>query len=235
MKTLTSEEVESRIDKHGPVLAHYVNMAELMADMFSPLLETVVHDLSNPESSIIAIFNGELTGRDIGDPATDVVKKLLDGELPDMISNYENEAPNGQKLKSASLAIRDKKGNLVGVMGVNMNISYFDKYSKLIEQFIFSQEMESIPESEDFRSMTPNNVKSPRQEIKDAIDSYCISTNKNPMVMDYDDKREIVEYLYKNGYFKNRGVVKIISDLLNITRPSVYKYKDEFIERQNNN
>ena len=67
--------LHASLENHGPVLGHYVNMARVLADMMSPLLETVVHDLSDLDHSIIAIFNSHLTGREVGDPATDVVRR----------------------------------------------------------------------------------------------------------------------------------------------------------------
>jgi predicted transcriptional regulator YheO len=54
------------------VLERYVEIAQMLSEMFGPVLETVVHDLRTPDQSIIAIFNEHITDREIGDPATDL-------------------------------------------------------------------------------------------------------------------------------------------------------------------
>lgn len=227
-----SKELDGDPAEHGPVLAHYVNLAQVLGEMFAPILETVVHDLRKPEESIIAIYNGDLTGREVGDAATNLGRRLLEGEFPDVLVGYQNESPNGQKLKSSSLAIRDSDGSLVGVLGLNMNVSYFDQFGSFIEQFISSQNSDHVSSPERFRS-SPNGMTTPKEDIREAINRYITSHNWNAQTLSYSDKREIVEHLYANGYFKSRGAVTIIADELGLTRPSVYNYRNDYIERTN--
>ncbi len=217
---------------HGAILAHYVNIAQVLGEMFAPVLETVVHDLRDPEHSIIAIYNGHLTGREVGGSATDLGRRLMEGDFPDLLVGYENESPNGQKLKSSSLAIRDEDGELIGVLGLNLDVSYFDQFRKFIEQFISSKHSEYVPTPERFNGTTPEGMSTPKEDIRDAVDRYVTLRNWNARTLSYADKREIVEYLYKNGYFKSRGAVTIIAKELGLTRPSVYNYKNDYIERQ---
>lgn len=220
-------------EEHGSVLYHYVNMAQVLGEMFAPILETVVHDLRTPESSVIAIYNGHLTSREVGDGATNLGHRLLEGDFPDVLVGYENESPNGQKLKSSSLAIRNEEGDLIGVLGLNMNVTYFEQFGSFIEQFISSERSDHVSSPERFET-TPDGMSTPREDIKEAITYYITSRNWNAQTLSYADKREIVEYLYKNGYFKSRGAVTIIADELGLTRPSVYNYKNDYIERMEN-
>lgn len=217
---------------HGVILAHYVNIAQVLGEMFAPVLETVVHDLRDPEHSIIAIYNGHLTGREVGGSATNLGQRLMQGDFPDVLIGYENESPNGQKLKSSSLAIRDENDELIGVLGLNLDISYFDQFRKFIEQFISSEHSKYVQAPERFNGTTPEGMSTPKEDIRNAIDRYITSRNWNTRTLSYADKREIVEHLYKNGYFKSRGAVTIIANELGLTRPSVYNYKNKYIERQ---
>lgn len=232
MDSSPSPDPDGNSKEHGPILAHYVNMAQVLGEMFAPILETVVHDLRKPENSIIAIYNGDLTGREVGDAATNLGRRLLEGDFPDVLIGYENESPNGQKLKSSSLAIRDQDGSLVGVLGLNMNVSYFEQFGSFIEQFIAGQKSDHVSSPERFKS-TPNGMSTPKEDIRQAINRYITSHNWNAQTLSYSDKREIVEHLYANGYFKSRGAVTIIADELGLTRPSVYNYRNDYIERTN--
>jgi predicted transcriptional regulator YheO len=227
MTSLSKDTVTARTEEYGSILYHYVNMAEVMAGMFSPFLETVVHDLSNRENSIIAIYNGNVTGREVGDPVTNVVTKLIEGNAPDIVIGYENEAPDGKKLKSSYVSIRCLSGELVGVLGLNMNIEDFRRHKKMLEKITQPQSRGPISEDERFERSAPKNISTPRSEIRNAIDDYCISKNLKFSSIGYDEKKDIVQHLYKEGYFNIKKSVTIVSELLNITRPSVYKYKKQ--------
>jgi len=49
--------------------AFYFRLAKAIAQQFGPNCEVVVHDLesNDPESSIVAIENGHVSGRQVGD------------------------------------------------------------------------------------------------------------------------------------------------------------------------
>lgn len=61
-------------------LAPYVEMVEFLGEALGREYEIVLHDLTNPERSIVAIANGELSGRGIGGPVTDFALKILKQE-----------------------------------------------------------------------------------------------------------------------------------------------------------
>ena len=76
------------------ILEHYVKAGEIIAEMFAPYMEVIIHDLQDPEHSIIAIFNNHVTGRKIGDGTSDLGYKKLADELSDKIVNYNNQSHN---------------------------------------------------------------------------------------------------------------------------------------------
>lgn len=209
------------------ILNHYVQIGEVLGEMFSPILEIVVHDLRHPEESIIAIFNGHITGRKAGGSATDLGRRLMDGDFPDKVVGYPNESPTGAKLKSSSLAIRNDAGELIGVLGLNLDISYFDQFERFINQFVSTHRSTHVTEAEHFE------MSSPSEDIRDAIHDFLLARSWSTRTLSTTDKRDIVEHLYRNGYFKNRGAVSIIARELGLSRPSIYNYKNDYIERTN--
>ena len=101
--------------------------------MFSPYLEVIIHDLHDPDHSIIAIFNNHITGRNIGDGTSDIGYKKLAEEIPDKIVNYKNQSPSGAELKSSSLTIRNKKNKIIGSMAFNFDLSSFTHVNEFFE------------------------------------------------------------------------------------------------------
>lgn len=93
-------------------------LAKGIASQFGPNCEVVVHDLAtnDPESSIVAIENGQVTGRKVGDGPSHVVLEALRGEnsqLQDHLS-YLTKTRDGKILKSTTIYIRDDDGDPIG-------------------------------------------------------------------------------------------------------------------------
>ena len=203
------------------ILAHYVKIGELLAEMFEPHLEVAVHDLRYPEHSIIAIFNGHITGRNIGEGTSDLGYEKVSGKVPDKVVNYKNESPDGKPLKSSSLTIRNNKGDIIGSLGLNYDISVFDQFSNVLSIFTNTEENTIIRGKEAFFY---GNTK---EDIYIAINHYKISNGLTNKVLSRKDKHDVIRFLINGGHLNKRGAVAIIGEALSVTRPTVYKYINE--------
>lgn len=89
-------------------------IGKCIAEQFGPNCEVVLHDLTKPyENTIVAIWNGHVTGRKLGDGGTDAGLKILKGTAqPEDTYNYINSTRNGQILRSSSKYLRIKRGGL---------------------------------------------------------------------------------------------------------------------------
>ena len=207
--------------KNQDILTHYIKVGEVVAEMFSPYLEVIVHDLTNPNNSIIAIFNSHITGRKIGDGTSDIGYKKLSNELPDKIVNYSNKSPSGVELKSSSLTIRNDNNKIIGSMGFNFDLSHFVNIREFIDLFSKSVEMKELPKKEEFFMW---NVKT---EIQQALNKYLMMNKLQSKVLTRDDKLKVISYMKNKGYISKKGAKTIISELLAISRPTLYKYLKE--------
>jgi len=203
------------------ILAHYVKVGELLAEMFEPHLEVAVHDLRYPEHSIIAIFNGHITGRNVGEGTSDLGYEKVSGKVPDKVVNYKNESPDGKPLKSSSLTIRNNKGDIIGSLGLNYDISVFDQFSNVLSIFTNTEENTIIRGKEAFFY---GNTK---EDIHIAINHYKISNGLTNKVLSRKDKHDVIRFLIRGGHLNKRGAVAIIGEVLSVTRPTVYKYIKE--------
>jgi len=203
------------------ILAHYEKIGELLAEMFEPHLEVAVHDLRYPEHSIIAIFNGHITGRNIGEGTSDLGYEKVSGKVPDKVVNYKNESPDGKPLKSSSLTIRNNKGDIIGSLGLNYDISVFDQFSNVLSIFTNTEENTITHGKEAFFY---GNTK---EDIQIAINHYKISNGLTNKVLSRKDKQDVIRFLINGGHLNKRGAVAIIGEALSVTRPTVYKYINE--------
>ena len=207
--------------KNREILEHYIKSGEVIAEMFAPYLEVIIHDLQTPEHSIIAIFNNHITGRKIGDGTSDIGYKKLEDELPDKIVNYNNQSPSGADLKSSSLTIRNRDDEIIGSMGLNFDLSSFVNVKEFFEIFTKTFTLDNLPKQEEFFRWTV------KDEIQQALNKYIASHDLQGKVLNRKDKLNVVAYMKKDGHIKKKGAISILSEMLAITRPTLYKYIKE--------
>ena len=212
---------EKNQSQNREILEHYVKAGEIIAEMFSPYLEVIIHDLRVPDHSIIAIFNNHITGRKIGDGTSDIGYKKLADELPDKIVNYINQSPAGADMKSSSLTIRNKNNEIIGSMGFNFDLSPFANIKEFFETFTKTIVLDDFPNQEQFF------LWSVKDEIQQALIKYITSHDLQGKVLTRKDKLSVVAFMKKDGHINKKGAITILSELLAITRPTLYKYIKE--------
>ena len=205
------------------IFEHYIRVGEIIAEKFSPYLEVIIHDLKDPEHSIIAIFNNHITGRKIGDGTSDIGYKKLANKLPDKIVNYENTSPSGAKLKSSTLTIRNGHGKIIGSMAFNFDLAPFEN----VQEFFNTITKTSKSKLDDFPKQEQFFVWSVRDDLEQALNKYIIANGLQGKVLTRKDKLNVVVLMKKEGHIKKRGAMSILSELLAITRPTLYKYLKE--------
>lgn len=101
-------------------------LAKGISSMYGSNCEVVIHDLtSGYENTIIAIENGHISGRHVGDDASEIVLQTLKqgkSETEDHY-NYLTRTKDGKMLKSSSVFIRDEKEEVIGLFCINYDVS----------------------------------------------------------------------------------------------------------------
>lgn len=97
-----------------------------IAAQFGSGCEVVVHDLSrHPDHSIVAIFNGHVTGRKVGDGASmwcwSSCAARTDHQRP-LVLSHQNRR-DGKILKSSTIYIRNSRGKVAAILAINYDIS----------------------------------------------------------------------------------------------------------------
>ena len=135
---------------NASMLQFLFQLAKGIAQQFGPNCEVVVHDLisNDPDSSIVAIENGHVTGRKVGDGPSHVVLEALRSEranLQDHLS-YLTRTKDGKILKSSTFYIRDDDGNAVGIFGINYDITLMLAMENSLKQFTSTEQENQEPE-----------------------------------------------------------------------------------------
>jgi predicted transcriptional regulator YheO len=105
-------------------------LAAGIAAQFGSNCEVVVHDVSGKtmDHSIVHIENGHVTGRKVGDGASNVVVEQMvqqDAHLdiqPEDHLGYLTKSPNGKILRSSTMYIRNSRGKVIALLSINYDI-----------------------------------------------------------------------------------------------------------------
>lgn len=205
---------------NATIFNRYKQIGEVLGAMFPNLLEVVIHDFTDLDHSVIFIVNGHLSGREIGSGASELgIRRLLAEEsIPDVLINYANVNLRGNSLKSASIAIRDDAGQMIGAFCLNCDVSVFELFYKFLEPLICRTPLSIVGESE----LSP--LSGIEEEVKMLTQDYLLQNSLLLSQLNYSEKKEIVLYLSKKGIFKQKGSMLATATALKLTRQCIYNY-----------
>ena len=184
--------------------------------------EVVLHDFTNPESSIVAIENGHITGRKVGGGLDAFGYEVLRNDPQEDVLNYRAKTRTGRSLRSSSIFLRDDTGKLLGAMCVNMDITGLLAAQQLIDSIV-------TPERSGIQETFEHDV----DEVFGLLFNEAVrARGKAVTAMDRDDRIAVISYLESKGAFLIRYSMERAAQLLNISKFTVYNYLEKVREQQ---
>jgi len=197
-------------------------IAKGLAAQFGSNCEVVVHEISDrsAESSIVAIENGHVTGRKVGDGPSHVVLEQLGKPRHDMEDQlcYLTRTPDGKVLKSSSIYIRDDDGNISAIFSINYDISALTMAEEAIRTMVH---VDNAARKEPER-ITLN--------VSDLLDDLIRQADelvgKPVALMSKEDKIKAIQFLGRNGAMLITKSGDKISRHFGISKYTLYSYLD---------
>lgn len=204
-------------------LDFYKRLAHALALQFGSGCEVVVHDLeaADPSHSIVAIENGHVTGRKLGDGPSHVVLEALHagGErLEDRLA-YLTKTADGKILKSSTVFIRDDDGRAVGIFAVNYDITILRAMGDTIAEVVGTEP--SAP-----REPEPI-VRSVADLLDDLIEQSVQLVGTPVALMSKEEKVRAIRYLNDTGAFLITKSGPKVCKFFGISKYTLYNYLDE--------
>lgn len=201
------------------ILESYFPIADLIAATFGKECEVVVHDLGMPETSVVYAVHGEVTGRAKGQSFDHLIKNvLLNKEFKqDRLFNYSFETPDGKKIRSSSLLIRDEKKKVIGMLCVNYDTSRYLYMQQSLNAF-FGEEAGMKQDTEE-----------PDQDVMAIIDDLILKIIGTDDISNLNRKRcvELVKFMDDKGIFLVKGAMDKVAGLMGVSKITLYSYLDE--------
>jgi predicted transcriptional regulator YheO len=196
-------------------------LVDFIADVLGPNSEVVLHDTRYPERSLVAIRNESFSGRAPGSGMSEFARDILeDGRRTgkQFISNYLSKSYGGGKfLKSSTFFIRDDEDKIIGMLGINTDLSALSEVHRILGQMLEVNEMAENTDNGRERV-------SIRETVFSMIDDVIGMWGTEPARMTTDEKKNIVCTLDEHGAFLLKGAVTEVASRLDVSEQTIYRY-----------
>lgn len=191
------------------MLEHHIKIAKSIIQLMQPMVEVVIHDL---KTQTISYIEGGLSKRKIGDPSLLTKIDSWDSELEDVI--YHKLSHDGKLLKSTTIPIQ-QDGETIALMCINYDISVFQEMQK-ISTLTLTKRLDDQPQS-----LFKNDW---QERIHLALHKFLSEKDKKIEKLTFEEKKEIVQFLYQMGAFKGRNATDYVAEILGMGRATIFKY-----------
>jgi len=196
-------------------------IVEALGKTRAPLVEVVLHDLSDPDHTVVAIASN-LSGRQVGDAATEMgLARMADPDFPEVIENYANRFPDGRPAKSTSIGLKNSQGDYVAAICLNMDVSLLAAVTAGLGQLMrIDVAAPPVPESLGSRRV---------EDVRATLERFAAARNTTPMALSLDQRREAMRELAASGLLNLRRALAEVAQTLGVARSTVYTYLPEDI------
>ncbi|RJE87693.1 transcriptional regulator [Paenibacillus sp. 1011MAR3C5] len=197
----------------------FAELAKGIAAQFGDNCEVVIHDWSKPyDSTIVAIENGHVTGRKVGDPSTNLGLEIMRGTSDgDNRHNYITQTADGRILRSTSMYVKNKADQIIGAVCINLDITDIMMAEKTLQSLTGSGLQ---PVRESFVSSVNELLDTLIMEAQETI-------GRPPALMTKDDKIRLIQLLDEKGAFLIKKSGEKICGYLSISKFTLYNYLEE--------
>lgn len=198
------------------------NEARGLAMMLGPNCETIVHDMTRPGHPILAIYNGTVTGREIGS-TVDIFGDIGDYD-PTLYSNrdYVNQlvlSRDGRMLKSSTFNVAGEDYHFA--LGINIDITGLARAQQTLSELTATS-----------GELQQTLMQDARSQLEELLRECISAVGKEPSEMKKTDRMRIIRMLYKRRAFTYQKSVAVVAERLCVSRYTVYKYMHELEEAE---
>ena len=191
-----------------------------IAEMFGASCETLVHDMGVPTHPILSIYNGHVSGREVGS-TMDIMGVGLELDEQAATTDQVNLAavtPDGRQTKSSTFHMIGEGYNLA--LGINFDYTSLVFANRILVDLMSAQA--------DLRSALwqPGDAK----QLGARFDQCAASLGKPLDAFTKADRLKLIALLRARSAFSYRKSVPYVAGRLGVSRYTVYKYLDEVAE-----
>ena len=209
------------MDSFATLFDDYKRLIKMIAGQFGTNTEVVLHDLTHGyESTIVAIENGHVTGREVGDCGTSLgLNVLRDGSGYHDHFGYFTHLPDGRTLRSSTMFLTDEASKIIGSICINADITSYIKADEALKALLPTTDIPQ-PEEEVF-------AKTVGELLEHYISEYEKQHPREGKKLSKEDRLEAVRFFDERGVFLISKAGPRLCKYLGISKGTLYSYLDE--------
>ena len=197
-------------------------MARGIALIFGESCETIIPDFSDGMMTNIAIYNGSVSGRNVGSHNGILDSSLVDTNQIQKIGTHDivNQLvhlKNGRTVKSSTFFLTGE--DYILALGINYEITLMTQ----MEQFLSSITSHSGDLFSTMSEDKGNDADLLVQIFDQALSRIGVSVSD----MNKQDRFSLVALLKEQDYFRLQKSVRYVAEQLNVSKYTIYKYLKE--------
>lgn len=186
-------------------LSNYIRIYDSIVQLMDPLVEIVIHDITQ---NTISYISGGISKRKVGDASLLDTKEL--NNLDKVV--YPKINFDGKLVKSTSILLEDKY-----LLCINCDVSIFNKMQELSGVLL---QMGNQPQC-----LFVNDW---QEKLHTGINSYLQNHNLLFDHLTQNHKKALVKHLFDLGAFNQKKAADYIAKSLSLGRATVFKYLKEW-------
>lgn len=195
---------------HAPTLARFEPIAGAIARLLHPHAEVVIHDIQ--ANRIAAIFNA-FSRRRVGDDSLiDDMPGLASG--PDVHGPHEKRLYDGRRIRYVSTLLKDDRGEALGLMCINLDVSVFEQLETVIQGFLGA--------TRDSAALDELFADDWQERINAFVTKYLGERDCSLSGLTRSERAELVRALHAAGAFRVTGAAGYVARVLGVSRATVY-------------
>ena len=203
----------------NPKLKPYIPVADMIAKTWGAECEVVLHDVVDPEHSVVYVANGSVTGREIGQGFEHFVKSALEsGDASEDFVANDFFRKKGKLIRTSSAMIRDDEGKLIGALCINIDMTRMLEQAEYIQSF--------LPQP---KAKTPVGKPVPQSNVEEMVFSLIdnILADCETASLSREERIAKIRFMDTRGIFQLKGSIEQVAQRLGVNKVTVYSYLDE--------
>jgi predicted transcriptional regulator YheO len=197
-----------------------------IARQFGTNCEVAIHDTTHGADRTIAfIQNGHVTGRKVGDSASETVLKALKDKSTENRYAYVTNSKDGRMLRSSTINIRNADNQIIAVLCINLDISDLVLAKRSLE------ELTTVDDSSEDAVTIPGDVNNLLDQL---IEESHKLIGKPISAMTKEDKMRAIQFLDQKGALLVMKSSVRISEYYGISKYTLYNYLNGLEEGTSN-
>lgn len=196
-------------------------IAQGIAATFGSHCETLIQDMSRKDHPVLAIYNGQVTGRSVGSTEDVYGNETLDNERSSYVSEVHDDMVNQIVVTRSGKYLKSTTFNFAGegyhyALGINFDATEMKAFLPLLDELVSAN-------TDLLSSIQSHNTKA----LTQIFDECVVEIGKAPSAMNRAERIRLLRLLNDQNALEYYKAITFIAEKLGVTRNTIYNYLKE--------